>query len=446
MKNEFDVVIVGGGVTGTAIAYELARYTNIEKIALIEKYGELGSLNSSAIGNSQTNHVGDIETNYSLDKAIATKQTAGMMEKYCKKHNYVNKIIFSHQKMALGVGEKEVDFIQNRYDTFAPHFSALELWDKSKIKEFEPMVVQSLDGNDRKEPILAIGALNQLTTVDYGKLTKSFFENAQKENGKTVELFLNSRVTSITESSDGVFTVIANGQTICAKYVVVNAGAHSLHFAHQMGYGLHFGCLPMAGSFYMSKQKILNGKVYMVQNDRLPFAALHGDPDLTAGELTRFGPTAVVLPKLERYKPGTQWEFWKSLNLDMSIVKIFIDLLKEKDIRDFIYTNFIYELPLLGKREFIKNARKIVPSLRESDIEYAKGFGGIRPQALDKKTKKMIMGEATIETDRGIVFNMTPSPGATSCMGSALKTVRKIAEFLNKDLHEELIQEELISQ
>ncbi len=68
-----------------------------------------------------------------------------------------------------------------------------------------------------------------------------------------------------------------------------------------MGHGTDYGCLPMAGSFYMTTKKILNGKVYMVQHPKLPFAALHGDPDILANGFTRFGPTALALPKLERY-------------------------------------------------------------------------------------------------------------------------------------------------
>ena len=33
---------------------------------------------------------------------------------------------------------------------------------------------------------------------------------------------------------------------------------------------------------------------------------------------------------------------------------------------------------------------KIVPSLSVDDIEYAKGFGGVRPQVLNKKKKLML--------------------------------------------------------
>ena len=74
-----------------------------------------------------------------------------------------------------------------------------------------------------------------------------------------------------------------------ADAVVVSAGGHSLLLAHQMGYGLEYSVFPMAGSFYFTPP-VLNGKVYTVQNDKLPFAAIHGDPDMLADNATRFGP------------------------------------------------------------------------------------------------------------------------------------------------------------
>ena len=118
----------------------------------------------------------------------------------------------------------------------------------------------------------------------------------------------------------------------------------------------------------------------MVQNNKLPFAALHGDPDILAEGKTRFGPTALMLPKLERYKKGTYLDFLKTLNFDWHIVKIFWDLLKDSDIRNYVFKNFLFEVPLINKGLFVKDAQKIVPSLSVDDIEYAKGFGGVRPQ------------------------------------------------------------------
>ena len=36
-----DVIIIGGGVSGTALLYTLSKYTNLKNIGLIEKYSDL---------------------------------------------------------------------------------------------------------------------------------------------------------------------------------------------------------------------------------------------------------------------------------------------------------------------------------------------------------------------------------------------------------------------
>jgi malate dehydrogenase (quinone) len=436
-------VIVGAGISGAALAYELARYTDIKSIAIIEKYEDVATLNSSGTSNSQTIHVGDIETNYTLEKAAITKRTAKMIEKYCLQYHYQNEIIFSHQKMALGVGEKEVEFLLHRFEEFSILFPYLEVWDKERLKELEPRVVFDAQGKPREETIVGIGAQGQWTTVDFGKMAKSLILNAKNQAGKTVDVFFNSQVKKIEKSEKGEHLIYTQNEAYKADFVVINAGAHSLYLAHQMGYGLNLGCLPMGGSFYMTKEKMLKGKVYMIQNPKLPFAALHGDPDVLAGENTRFGPTALVLPKLERYKSGTYMDFWKTLRFDKNIAMALWKLLKEKDIRNYIFRNFLFELPLVNKYFFLRDARKIVPSLSPDEFSYAKGFGGIRPQVLNKDEQKLMLGEASINPGNGILFNMTPSPGATSCLGNAERDLRTIVEQLGKSFNEELFNDEL---
>lgn len=439
----FEVIIVGAGVSGTALAYELARYTDIKSIGIIEKYEDIATLNSCGTSNSQTIHVGDIETNYTLQKAAVTKRTAKMVEKYCLQHNYQNEIIFSHQKMALGIGNKEVEFLLHRYEEFSELFPYLEVWNKDRLKELEPRVVFDENGNERKEEMVGIGATGQWTTVDYGKLAKSFLENAKKEQDVKLEVFLNTKVEEIKKSKKRGYIVKTKDETYYADFVVVDAGAHSLFLAHKMGFGLNLGCLPVAGSFYMTNEKMLNGKVYMIQNPKLPFAALHGDPDVLANGNTRFGPTALMMPKLERYKSGTYMDFWKTLRFDKNIATALWKLLKESDIRNYIFRNFLFEIPFLNKYLFLTDARKIVPSLKLSEFKYAKGFGGVRPQVLNKDEQKLLLGEASIYTGEGLVFNMTPSPGATSCLGNAERDLKYIVKYLGKNFNEEKFKDEL---
>ena len=445
-KKHYDVVIVGGGISGAALFYELTKYTDVKSIAILEKYEALATLNTKGTSNSQTIHVGDIETNYTLEKAVITKRSAKMVEKFCLQYKLEDKLMFSHQKMALGVGEEEVEFITNRYNEFKELFPYLELWDKEDLKVLEPKLVWADKEQtvERPEKIVAMGAKNQYTTVDFGKMTEELVKEGVKATDIPSDVYFNSQVKDIVENEDKTFDIITeNGEVYTANFVVVNAGAHSLFLAHRMGYGKHMGCLPMAGSFYMTSGKFLNGKVYMVQNDKLPFAALHGDPDILADGKTRFGPTALMLPKLERFKPGTYMDFWKTLNFDGNIVKIFWDLLKDSDIRKYVFKNFLFEVPGINKTLFVQDAKKIVPSLTTDDIEYAKGFGGIRPQVLDKEKQKLMLGEASINPGNGLIFNMTPSPGATSCLGNAERDLQVVVDFLGLNYKEEELLKDL---
>lgn len=444
-QNHYNVIVIGGGVSGAALFYELGRYTDIKNICLLEKYGSLASLNSNGSANSQTIHCGDIETNYTLEKAAKVKRTAKMVEKYCLQYGYENKVIFSHQKMALGVGYEEVDYIKNRYKEFKSLYPYLEFYTKEQLAEIEPAVIFDKDGKERPEDIVGMGAKGEYTTVDFKALSDTFIDNTLKIKDKVTDIFFNNEVKNI-QKIGSTYHVETTMSQFTADFVVVDAGAHSLYLAHRMGHGLDFGCLPMAGSFYMANRKILNGKVYMVQNPKLPFAALHGDPDILVNGFTRFGPTALMLPKLERFKPGTYIDFFKTLRLDSTVIKIFYDLFKDSDIRNYVLKNFMFEVPFINKKLFLQDARKIVPSLNEEDISYAKGFGGVRPQILDKKNKKLMLGEASINTGEGIIFNMTPSPGATSCLGNAVRDVESICKYLGFTFNEKLFNDELVEE
>lgn len=442
----YQVAIVGGGISGAALFYEIARYTDAKSVCILEKYEDLATLNSKGTSNSQTIHVGDIETNYTLDKAKITKRTAKMIEKFCLQYGLQDKIMFAHQKMALGVGEKEVEFIKNRYEEFKELFPYLELWDKEDLREKEPLLVYADKERtkDRPEPILAMGTQSEYTTVDFGEMTKELVRAGQEQEGVETDVYFNARVDEIEKVGDKYKITTTSGSVYTADFVVVNAGAHSLHLAHKMGYGKHMGSLSMAGSFYITNDTYLNGKVYMVQNPKLPFAALHGDPDILCDGKTRFGPTALALAVLERYKGGKSFfECLKTMNIGGDTIKIFWDLLKDSEIRNYVFRNFLFEVPGINKGLFVKDAQKIVPSLSTDDIEYAKGFGGVRPQVLDKKEQKLMLGEASINPGDGILFNMTPSPGATSCLGNAERDIKIVAEYLNLTFDQDKFLDEL---
>jgi len=441
MENRvFDVVIVGGGISGCALTYVLSKYSNVKSIAVLEKYGSLAPLNSNARSNSQTLHCGDIETNYTLEKAVIVKRQANMLVNYAAQVEK-NDFLYKFPKMILAVGDDECERLEKRHETFAEAFPYMELWDAERIAEVEPSVAL-IDGQPRPEKIIASGCTDEYSAVNYGNLSKSLINSARNSSAE-INVSLDTQVQTITKFDDHYELVTPQG-TFMANFVVVSAGAHSLLLANQLGHGLDMSILPMAGSFYYVP-KILNGKVYTMQNDKLPFAALHGDPDLVEMNKTRLGPTALVLPKLERYTGGTYWDFWKSLKLDRKVIRVFWDLMKDSTIRNYIFRNFAFEIPVIRQKLFAKDARKIIPSLKAEDLEYASGIGGLRPQVIDKTTMQLKLGEASIVPENeNLIFNMTPSPGATTCLGNAYRDAQIIAERIGITIDKEKLVNELL--
>jgi malate dehydrogenase (quinone) len=427
-NSPYDVVIVGGGVAGTALLYALARFTDLKRVALIEKYAQVAAVNSRATNNSQTIHCGDIETNYSLEKALKVRQSAQLLVRYAEQLPAAQRDQMIHRfpKMVLGVGAEECAFLRHRYEVFKPHFTQMQLLEKSQIAAIEPHVVL-VDGRERPEELVALAVLEDYTAINYGVLAQSFVEQAQASD-KTVDLKLGNPVQTIEPIGDR-YRVTTATETMTARFVVVSAGGHSLLFAHRMGIGLEYSCLPVAGNFYFTPQ-VLNGKVYTVQNDKLPFAAIHGDPDITVPGKTRFGPTALPLPLLERNNLHTLIDYLEVLKLDQTVAGVLLDLLKVGDIRNYILKNIAFEVPMLNRRLFLRDARKIVPSLQLADLEFAQGIGGVRPQLIDRSQRQLILGQADIDPGNGIRFNITPSPGATTCLGNAEQNLLRIQEYL----------------
>ncbi|MDT8282496.1 MAG: FAD-dependent oxidoreductase [Gammaproteobacteria bacterium] len=444
-NNEYDLIIVGAGVTGSALLYLCAKYTDIKSIAVIEKYAAPARVNSLSSNNSQTLHCGDIETNYTLDKALKVQRAARMLRNYAVAQADAHHIIFKYPKMVLGVGEAECALLKKRFEIFGPHYPDLKLLDKRAIARIEPNV--SMDGEAfRKDEIVALGSTDEYTAVNFEALSRSFVRQAQlevKEDAdKSIDVYYNEQVEEIS-LKDGEFTIETQRTCYRSRSLVACAGGHSLKMAHEMGYGLNYSVLPIAGSYYFTPH-VLNGKVYTVQNDALPFAAIHGDPDVLVPGATRFGPTALVLPILERYNFKTLPDFFQVFRFDRRVAKVLWDLLRVKDIRNYMFKNMLFEIPIIRKWLFLKEVKKIIPSMKLRDLKFANKVGGIRPQLIDKEQGKLVMGEAKIDTGEGSIFNMTPSPGGTSCLENAGIDMRTIAQYLGATIDEDALQRDLL--
>lgn len=422
-EETFDVIIIGGGASGTALLYTLARYTQIPRIALIEKYAQVGQVNSHATNNSQTLHVGDIETNYSVQKVREVLPAAMMVKRYTDTLPAEERarIIRPVQKMVLGVGAAEVATLESRFESLRELFPQMQKLSGAEIARVEPEVMR---GRNPAEPVLALCSAEGYA-VDYGALAASFVKHATSTRTGT---FLDTRVERIEKTAQGYAVHTATG-TMHARIVICDADAYSLGFAKSLGYGKEFSLIPIAGSFFFTPEK-LRGKVYRVQDPRMPFAAVHGDPDLTRAHATRWGPTARFYPTLEARNWSALPAFFAASGFERAATWLsFASILLEPIRFWYLLRNFFYDLPLVGPYFLLPELRKIVPTMRGSELSRARSYGGMRLQRVDTRTHELLLGEGKIVGDN-IIFNMTPSPGASVCLYNAMRDAEQIAQFM----------------
>ncbi|HTM69249.1 MAG TPA: FAD-dependent oxidoreductase [Candidatus Binatia bacterium] len=438
-ERRYDVVIIGAGVTGTALLYVLSKYGDVRRVAVVEKEAAAAQVSSKATNNSQTLHCGDIETNYTAEKAAKVKAAADMLVRYVTRLAPERGIYKKAPKMVLGVGEAEVRELDARFKTLGALFPKLRQVGPDELRELEPAVMEGR----RKDERVTAHYTEEGYVMNFEKLAGSFVEDAKALNPDGIDLLFGTTVASIAKE-DGGWRIETSGGTLKADAIVVAAGAYSLLMAHRMGFGLEYTLLPVAGDFYTAPNR-LRGKVYTVQKKGLPFAAVHGDPDITDPKQMRFGPIAKALPLLEPRKWSTAPDFFKVLRFDMDTLASIIEVNKDPVVLGFIARNLLYYIPFVGNRLFVGEARKIIPAIEAKDLTYGHGLGGIRPQVVHKKKRLLQMGEAKISAP-GIIFNITPSPGATVCLHNAVEDARALMGFFGgrRSLDEDALRRDLL--
>lgn len=431
MEQTFDVVIVGGGIVGPAAVYVAAgwarRFGAPLTIALLEKEGGLARVASGHEFNSQTFHFGDIETNMALEQARRVQAAAEYVAAYIEAHPD-RMIHVKRHKMCLAVGAAEIARLRERFEALQPYYSKIRFLGRDEIAALEPNVVA---GRDPAEPIAALFSPDGFI-VNYGRLAESFEWDAKALNPH-IETFYRTSVDRIVRTDSG-YDVHTDRGIFRAKGIIVAAGGYSLVLAKQLGYGKDWELIPVAGSFYRTNiRDCVVGKVYTEQDPEIPFAAPHADPEVMNPNETRFGPTAKLVPLLERHRWGTFWGFLQTIIWNpRGLWAYFAVLLSSPVLLRFVLRNLLLDLPIIGKWMYLKDIRKIIPAMRFRDIELAKGVGGIRPQIVDARTRQLRHGEGKLLGERA-VFLVTPSPGASVCLQAAAEAVADLMPMLGPD-------------
>lgn len=433
---ETDVAIVWGGISGTSLQYAMRHIKEkgggnkqISSV-LIERQPIIGMLNSHHTQNSQTLHEWDIESNYAYDKSARVKESASLLQAYVETQAKRGNTMYKKTgKMLLAVGQKEVDFVTQRHQEFTVEkklFLNNRLLTREEIAVMEPSLV---GGRDPNIPMAAYYSDNGMA-IDFGEVAQSFAKRTQEERSEVTKVLTGSEVVSIANvhHRNDLYEIFLNdGTVIWSRAVVVSAGAYTPVLMHKMWYGQDIGILSIAWHYYgikpSSRHKIRN-KIYAVHTDKsLPFAEKHLDPEVDNPDVVRLGPTAFGIPFLERKKRTSFFDYMGIINAKHDF-QSFRNILRNPAIKKYIIRNFKYLIPIYGKRLFLKDVRKLIPTLQRDDIEELDGYGGTRPQMINRNTHALDFGEARVVPEgQNLIFNITPSPGASTCLGNAKKDI-----------------------
>lgn len=268
MNNYFDVLIIGGGAVGCAVARELSRYD--VSIGLLEQEADVAAGASGR--NSAVVHAGFNNKPGSLMARLCVEGSRGF-EAACRELDVPYK----------KTGKLLVAFDQADLDTLARLKAQGE---KNGCQGLRLLSQEELRA--RLPQVGGIGALESPETAVFDPFlyTVALAENAVK-NG--VKFFLNTKVTAIERTGQG-FRVTAGEQVFTARRLVNCAGLHSAEVAALAGLD-RYRIYPCRGEYFiLDKTDVLPMPIYPAPKAGIGGLGVHLTPTIHGNLI--IGPSA----------------------------------------------------------------------------------------------------------------------------------------------------------
>lgn len=231
----YDVVIIGAGVTGSAIARELSRYEL--KVAVLERASDVCEGTSKA--NSGIAHAG-FDAKPGTLKAKLNIEGSRIMPELSKELDFPYK---QNGSLVLCFDEADRPKLQKLYEQGVVNgVKDIQIIEKDKLKELEPNISDN-----------AVAALYAPTggIVCPFNLTIALAENAAA-NG--VEFHFNTEVTAIQKEENGYGITTSQGD-FHTRLVINAAGVHADTF-HNMVSADKIHIIPRKGEYCLMDKKV----------------------------------------------------------------------------------------------------------------------------------------------------------------------------------------------
>lgn len=384
----YDVVVLGAGIVGLAVARELLhRYPKL-KLGVLDKEPTIGQHQTGH--NSGVLHSGIYYAPGSL-KAKLCVEGQRELYTYCEQKGIPTDRC---GKVIVASTEAEVPRLENLMQRgTANGVQGLEMIGPELLKEIEPHCV-------------GVKALWSPNTgiVDFSRVARGYAEDIQSSGGDVlpgygVEKFSERPARVILETTAG---------EVEAKHVVACAGLHSDRVARMTGAPPDPRIVPFRGDYWVlrpDRRYLSRNLIYPVPDPSFPFLGVHFTRRLDDGSVW-LGPNAVLAFSREGYgrldiRPRDLAEALAYRGFQKLAGKFWQTGMTEM-VRDF------------SKQAFLKSLQVYIPELEMSDL--LPGPSGVRAQALGPDGALVDDFVFNTQGNRIVHVRNAPSPGATSSL------------------------------
>ena len=259
--NHFDVVVIGGGVVGCAIARELSKYK--VNVAVLEKEDDVGwgisCRNSGVVHAGFNNKPGTLMAQFCVE---GNKSFAELCRQLDVPYKKIGKLVVAKKKEEI----KGLQKLKQQGD--ANGVDSLQIIDLNEVKRLEPNI----------EGIAALYSPETAITSPY-LLTIALAENALDNS---VKFFLNTKVKNISNFNSSGFRIITNRGDFISSYIINSAGLYADKIARIMGEN-KYRIYPCRGEYHIldkNVSSIINHLVYPVPQAGTGGLGIHLTPTI----------------------------------------------------------------------------------------------------------------------------------------------------------------------
>lgn len=389
-----DYLIIGAGIIGLSLAYELINQFPEKRIIIIEKEDRVACHASGR--NSGVLHAGFYYFSDSL-KARLCVEGNRLMKQFCR----INEIpVKNCGKVVVAVNDEELEGLYELERRGKRNGVDVKLIDKEELSQIEP------NAKTHKKALFS----PTTASVNPGLVCEKLREVLQK---KGVDIHFSTQY--IKKKGDQIIT---NRSAFKTKFLINAAGLYADKIAKQFNFSKNMVIIPFKGNYlkYNDKNHLLRTNIYPVPNLLNPFLGVHYT--ITVNNELKLGPTSTPAFWRENYNGFSRFRLNEFLQIIYYESKLF--LLNSFNFRSLA----IAEIKKYNRKYFVRLAEHLSHNCDPDRFDQW-GKPGIRAQLLNTKTMKLEMDFLTEGDEHSLHILNAVSPAFTCSFAFARYIIKE---------------------